>query len=513
MNSGAGLTEVRGDRELCFSPDDLELFSSASHDRNPLHTSADYARKTPYGDRVVFGVFGGLACLGGLNGRPDYHLSGVTLDFVNPMFVGVDYTIKITDEDPRRATAKIHDGRLLMLKMTATFAEGRIAEPGGNFQPLAPRREAADPDAASLSAGFMVDGEYGPSPAHLRAIVQRLGLASKGVGAIHVAALMWCSYLVGMEMPGRCALFSRLSLKFAAPQKAPAARLSYQAKVASFDKRFDLLRINAGLSGDGAEVASADLKAFVRQNFSIASEATVESILPRSEALSGKVALVVGASRGLGAGLTQFLARQGAAVLANFHKSRAEAEQLQAALSGAPGEVALLQGDGGNPDVCREMRREIEGRYERLDCLVCNACPPLLPLWLEPHAAHRINEYVGKSLALVSSPMSVFLPALSASGGWCVVISSVIAHRQPPAEWPHYVSAKYAVEGLVRVAAVEYPSVSFLLVRPPGLLTDLTSTPLSRQEAMAPESVAAKVVRRLLGPPSAGRVEVLEDFR
>jgi NAD(P)-dependent dehydrogenase (short-subunit alcohol dehydrogenase family)/acyl dehydratase len=512
MNSGASLTDVQSDRKLCFSADDLELFSSASHDRNPLHTSADYARKTPYGNRVVFGVFGGLACLGELNSRPDFHLSGITLDFIHPMFMGIDYTIKIDDEDPRGATAKIYDGRRLMLKMTATFAEGRITEPGSDFHALAPRREAANPDAASLFAGLTIDGGYAPSSAHLRAIAQQMSLAAKGIGVIHVAALMWCSYLIGMEMPGRCALFSRLLLKFAAPEKAPATRLSYKANVAAFDKRFDLLRIGAELSGEGTEIATAELKAFVRQNFSIASNATVEAILPRSEALSGKVALVVGASRGLGASLTQFLALQGATVLVNFHKSRAAAEQLQGAMSGAPGDIALLQGDGGNPDVCREMGRGIELRYKRLDCLVCNACPPLFPLWLEPHAAHRISEYVGQSLALVASPMSVFLPALSASGGWCVVMSSVIAHRQPPAEWPHYVSAKYAIEGLVRVAAVEYPAISFLLVRPPGLLTDLTSTPLSRHEAIAPESVAAKVVRRLLSSPSPGRVEVLEDF-
>ena len=55
MNPGANLTDVQDNRKLRFSPDDLELFSSASHDRNPLHMSADYARKTSYGDRIVFG--------------------------------------------------------------------------------------------------------------------------------------------------------------------------------------------------------------------------------------------------------------------------------------------------------------------------------------------------------------------------------------------------------------------------------------------------------------------------
>ena len=513
MNLLANLTAAQENRKLRFSPDDLELFSSASHDRNPLHMSADYARKTPYGDRVVFGVLGGLAGLGRLKERPDFNLSSITLDFINPMFMGIDYTIESNDEDSRRATAKIYDGKLLMLKMTASFAEGRIAETGSDLHGLAPRPEAANLDRASLFAGFTIDGDYAPSSEALRAILLRLGIQAKGIGMIHIASLMWCSYLVGMEMPGRPALFSKLSLKFAAPEKSAGTRLSYKAKVAAFDERFDLIRISADLSSDEVAVASADLKSFVRQNSLIASNAAIESAMPRSEALNGKVALIVGASRKLGASLAQFLSLQGSTVVVNYHKSRAEAERLKGNLSDAAGEIALLQGDGSNLGVCSEMEREIAQRYKRLDFLVCNACPPLLPLWLEPNAVHRINEYVGKSLSLVSSPMAVFLQALSATRGWCVVISSVIAHRQPPAEWPHYVSAKYAIEGLVRVAAVEYSAISFLLVRPPRLLTDLTSTPLGRQEALPPESVAAKIVRRILGSPSPGRVELLEDFQ
>src|SRR5205085_4887261 len=128
MNSGASFTAGQGDRKLRFSPDDLELFSSASHDRNPLHMSADYARKTPYGNCVVFGVLGGVACRGALNGRPGFHLSSITLEFISLMFAGTGYRIKTNDDGPRTATAKIYEGRLLMLEMTATFDEWPMSE-------------------------------------------------------------------------------------------------------------------------------------------------------------------------------------------------------------------------------------------------------------------------------------------------------------------------------------------------------------------------------------------------
>jgi acyl dehydratase len=52
-----------------FTPEDLELFSRASHDRNPLHLSDEYARRTPYGGRVVFGVLDGLTAKGSIGAR------------------------------------------------------------------------------------------------------------------------------------------------------------------------------------------------------------------------------------------------------------------------------------------------------------------------------------------------------------------------------------------------------------------------------------------------------------
>jgi NAD(P)-dependent dehydrogenase (short-subunit alcohol dehydrogenase family) len=95
--------------------------------------------------------------------------------------------------------------------------------------------------------------------------------------------------------------------------------------------------------------------------------------------------------------------------------------------------------------------------------------------------------------------------------GWCVVISSS-AVSSPPADWPHYVAAKHALEGLTQTVAREYPNVSFLVVRPPRLLTDLTNSPLGRNTAMRVAPVAASVIRRILGEAAPGRVELLDTF-
>jgi NAD(P)-dependent dehydrogenase (short-subunit alcohol dehydrogenase family) len=104
-----------------------------------------------------------------------------------------------------------------------------------------------------------------------------------------------------------------------------------------------------------------------------------------------------------------------------------------------------------------------------------------------------------------------FLEELTHGSGWAIVTSSV-AVRQPLAEWPHYVAAKCALEGMLHVAACEYPDLSFLIVRPPKLLTDFAPQLGATQSALPPERVAAAVIKRIQGIPNPAQVEVIEDF-
>jgi NAD(P)-dependent dehydrogenase (short-subunit alcohol dehydrogenase family) len=155
------------------------------------------------------------------------------------------------------------------------------------------------------------------------------------------------------------------------------------------------------------------------------------------------------------------------------------------------------------------MNRSLIQSRRRLDILVCCAAPALLPLSLESSSVERINDYVHRSLSLVSVPLAVFLESVAENDGWAVVISSQAVHTWPVA-WPHYVSAKAAIEALTAVAARQYRRVSFLIVRPPKLATDLTSSPLAFENPLAPETVAEAIVRRLEGARHPGEVELME---
>jgi NAD(P)-dependent dehydrogenase (short-subunit alcohol dehydrogenase family) len=114
-------------------------------------------------------------------------------------------------------------------------------------------------------------------------------------------------------------------------------------------------------------------------------------------------------------------------------------------------------------------------------------------------------------LAVVTGPLSIFLPALDKKSGWNVIISSEFVRTTPP-QWPHYITAKCAVEGLAHWAATQFKNTKCLVVRPPKLLTDQTNTPTGRQGAMPVETIAAALARRLAEPAPASRVELIETF-
>lgn len=504
------MESLQCNNSISFSLDDLELFSLASHDRNPLHLSTDYARKTPFANRVVFGVLGSLFALGHIQNRPGYQLAKVTLDFSAPLFTGISYSLKIVDSSAEKAVVRIFDGRRLMSKVTAHFRPGKPSR-FTEFKPYASRTEAALLLAQDLQETLAFDDTYCPDGKALRDLADRFQLEDKGIGEVEIATLLWASYFVGMELPGCQALFSKLTLNFNEVATMLTPPLSYQAALSRFDDRYHLLQTEAQLAVDTTPVATAAIQAFIRPAPPTSTTASIETLMPRSTTLNGKVALVTGSSRGLGAAIAHSLALQGCTVLVNFLRSRSEAEDLQAALADAPGNVVLMQGNAADLSWCLEAKQEILDTYGRLDFLVCNACPAILPLWIEPTSIERVNEYVTKSLALMSVPMSVLLSLVSETSGTAIVVSSIYASQVFPPDLPHYVVAKFAIEGLAQVAATEYESVNFLLVRPPKLLTDQTNTPLGRQGAISAERVAVRIVERLTGENSEARIDVLED--
>jgi 3-oxoacyl-[acyl-carrier protein] reductase len=89
--------------------------------------------------------------------------------------------------------------------------------------------------------------------------------------------------------------------------------------------------------------------------------------------LSGKVALVTGGSRGIGAAIAKRLAADGAKVVVNYAKSPAAAEQVVADIKKAGGDAVAVKADVGNPAEIPPLFDAAKKHYVRLDILVNHA--------------------------------------------------------------------------------------------------------------------------------------------
>src|SRR5262245_14762585 len=89
--------------------------------------------------------------------------------------------------------------------------------------------------------------------------------------------------------------------------------------------------------------------------------------------LSGKVALVTGASRGIGAAIAKRLAADGAKVVVNYARSAKAAEQVVADVKKAGGEAVAVKADVGNPAEIPGLFAATKQHFGKLDVLVNNA--------------------------------------------------------------------------------------------------------------------------------------------
>ncbi len=150
-----------------------------------------------------------------------------------------------------------------------------------------------------------------------------LSLAARwgGVDRLLATLLCWSSYLVGMELPGESALFSKLVLHFDGTDPCPAKML-YRASVASVDSRFGQIMMDVSLLDGGSTVASGQCWSFLRPPVPEIGEIDVTGVRPDS--LAGRAAVLLGSSRGLGAAMKQALELRGAVVYGMARSANAD---------------------------------------------------------------------------------------------------------------------------------------------------------------------------------------------
>jgi 3-oxoacyl-[acyl-carrier protein] reductase len=169
--------------------------------------------------------------------------------------------------------------------------------------------------------------------------------------------------------------------------------------------------------------------------------------------LEGKVAIVTGASKGIGAGIARRLAEGGAAVVVNYASSKAGADRVVADIARDGGRAIAVQGNVANPADIDRLFVETKQAFGRLDILVNNAgiyeFSPLEDI-TEEHFHRQFDINVLGVLLATKEAVKHFGPA----GGAIVNISSA-ASTVTPSQGSVYSATKAAVEAVTRSLAKE----------------------------------------------------------
>ena len=169
--------------------------------------------------------------------------------------------------------------------------------------------------------------------------------------------------------------------------------------------------------------------------------------------LEGKVAIVTGASKGIGASIAKHLAESGAAVVVNYASSKEGADRVVGEIEGKGGRAVAVQADMAKADDVERLFSDAKTAFGRLDIVVNNAgVYEFMPLE-QITEAHFHRQFDVNVLGLLLAAKEA-VKHFGADGGSIVNISSVASTAAPP-NASVYSATKAAVDAVTRSLAKE----------------------------------------------------------
>ncbi len=219
-----------------------------------------------------------------------------------------------------------------------------------------------------------------------------------------------------------------------------------------------------------------------------------------AKSLTDKVALVTGASRGIGRAIALKLAEEGAKVAINFAGNVVKAEEVKSAIESAGGEAMLIQGNVADAAVVEELVKKVTDAWGKIDILVNNAGITRDGLLMKMSETD-FDDVISTNLkGVFNCTKAVTRMMIKQRAGRIVNLSSVVALNGNAGQ-ANYAAAKAGIIGFSKSAAKELASrgVTVNIVAPGFIETDMT--------AVLPEKVKETMIQEI----PAGRPGRPED--
>jgi 3-oxoacyl-[acyl-carrier protein] reductase len=215
-----------------------------------------------------------------------------------------------------------------------------------------------------------------------------------------------------------------------------------------------------------------------------------------------RVALVTGASRGIGAATALLLAQQGFRVVVNYRSSAAEAEQVVAASGAAGGEAFAIRADVTEPDDVDRMIDETQAKWGGVDVLVHNALIPYDVTSFTDLTWEQLGGKLERELHAAFLLTKAVVPEMISSDFGRLIYMTTILSRRPRDGMITLGTSKAAMDQFVRYVALE--------LAPHGVTANLVS-PATVANTEANKLLAAGDLHHLGATNPMGRLVTPEE--
>lgn len=451
--------------KISISPDHFKAFMEVSHDRNPIHTDISYARRTFFGETIFYGMGTVLIALSFWAKGRSFRLLSIQGSFHHPLQEGHSYSIEIAEEDSK-VSAKILDHGTLMSKIIwkAVLGNNNSAKTKLSKADFSPLLKAYDPAQIQIIPDSR---KYKLNIKALNKLKDFFGLSPQQIPISQLTALLWASYFVGMECPGRRALFSEFTFDFLESREF---RVFEAINLKSLHhKTFDLIEI----SGMATNLRSLKLSAYRIPKIANYPITKVAYLIGKSSKLKGKNIFISGSARGFGSVLSKALALQGATILLNCRKINDSVLQTEREIHSIGGVCRIVEANLSLETSIEPVRKIVSDYKGGLDWIINNASPKIPFRKFKEQTTKDFLSFVEESLSITLNTCYSLLPILN-EGGWIFGISSEYLNHPKPG-FSHYLASKSALEALLLGLAQEYPKNNFAFFRSPRMLTDQTN--------------------------------------
>ena len=225
--------------------------------------------------------------------------------------------------------------------------------------------------------------------------------------------------------------------------------------------------------------------------------------MAEAKPLEGRIALVTGASRGIGAATAQAVAAAGAHVVLTARKAK-DLEAVEEAIHAAGGTATIAPLDLTESDSIARLANAVSERWDRLDIMVINAAmlPPLTPVTQIEQKS--FNQALTLNVLATQALLANFDPLLKRSDGGRVIGLTSSVGESPRAYWGAYAASKAAFDTLLACYAQEVEKISSVrvaIVDPGATRTQMRARayPGEDPQTVKPPETVAEAIVDLLG--------------